>query len=493
MAKQDALDKLKTLTSKAAETAAPVAEATAAPEAPVADAPVAPAMAEAPSAPVVAPTMPHETQTKVLTPEELARKQAREQRNNMRSQLASQIKNKAVASNTPRYQLLQAASDMAAICGYITKTDSRTDFVASSVDVSGSIMYKIRLRQTPPSSVVGVIVRYPATLLDAFTKGDTLTFEDVSELKKDDQQYLLDIVDKEDLASRILSQSMGYMLEADEIFTPYYTKARQIPDLTSVSNVKKEGIPSKSCLYVDVTTRNVEENGVKKMKNTLVVKHSYRTRWQTPGNYIALRRAATIPMQEAYSQADASAMIDLYLNRFTQPNRNNIIPVAVQHRDTAAAITAAPNNAGGQVIKSTQFFPINATDNWSKNPHLAVAHWYKKTADGEPVYLTLKEIELVRKELRENKEKGTTRAVVEYKDLKDANAAEGTYRFDPQGEHAKIYNATKGMLTYDMLDRWSPKTKRSKTGTTSSVSLAGRGLAGISQEDLKTLLAQFGQ
>ncbi len=446
-----------------------------------------PAAAPAPVAAAQAPTNDFGGATAAKDPEKEERKKNEEAR---RSQIAAEIGKSAVQLNSALGKMLQQMSQSARICGYVVKNGPKTDFVAKSIKdkATQAVHYDIRLRQSPPSSVIGVIIKYPARLLDALNKGEELKFEDLANATQS-AATVLQIEDKDAMPAILTSRAAGYMVEADEIFQPYYTKSVHVSSLSDI-NVKKANIPSRSCLFTEIATVNRKGTA----DTVLRMKHSFRSRLQAPGNYIALKEVDTVPMKMSYSADEAEQMNDLYLSRFTVPRagKNNEIVMNAVTDDTRKVITVKDAEAGSNgipVIVSTAYFPTNAGVNWSKDPKLAVADWYRKNPDGTPVMLNLDEIRLVKKERYQNS-KGNLMTRVVNRELRDTNASADSYRFDPNGEHKAICAAADGALTFDTLDAWHPKKKGGSKRSTPAA-IGGTALAGMSEAAIQQILDRF--
>lgn len=435
------------------------------------------------AAPAPAPAAAATHDFKETSPEEKAKKDAEAAR---RSQIAAAIREKAVKLSSPRGQVLQLMSQKARICGYICKTGPKVDFTVKTVKTeSNNEMYAIRLRQSPPSPVIGVIVKYPARLMDALQKQEESNFEDLARLAED-SGYIVTIEDKDNMPAILAHRSAGYMIEDDAIFQPYYTKKTPI---TSPGDFKshKPSVPSKSCLYAELGKKAGMPTDVMKMR------HSFRGRLQAPGNYIALKEYDTVAMKRSYSPDEAQMMIDLYLKRFTQPRGNNNKIVAAQltseNRRLFTIKEASEGDSPIPTITATAFFPTNSADSWDKDPSMKVEDWYRRNPNGTPVTLSLEEIRLVKKEMVESS-KGVPTARVISRELRDTNASADSYRFDPEGAHKAIVEATGGMLNFDTIAAWRP-TKKSTSKKAAPASISGSDLAGLTLEEVSEVLRRY--
>lgn len=441
----------------------------------------APAAAPAPAAPA-APAADATHDFKGTNPEDKAKKDAEAQR---RSQIAAAIREKAVKLNTPRGKVLQLMSQNARICGYICKTGPKTDFAVKTVKTdSGAKMYSIRLRQSPPSPVIGVIVKYPARLMDALQKQTEADYESLARLAEDGG-YIISIEDKDNMPAILAHRSAGYMIEDDKIFQPYYTKKVPIASPGDFKS-RKETVPSKSCLYAELGKKA-------DTANVMRMRHSFRGRLQAPGNYIALKEYDTVALKHSYSPDEAAKMIDLYLKRFTVPRGNNneivINKLVSENGKLFVTKSASEGESSTPTIVSTAFFPTNAADSWEKDPSLKVEDWYKRNPNGTPVTLSLEEIRLVKKEMVESSKNGMVARVIS-RELRDTNASADSYRFDPNGAHKNIVDATNGMLTFDTIAAWRP-TKKTTSKKAAPATISGMALAGLTLEEVNEVLRRY--
>lgn len=426
----------------------------------------------------------------VATAEETRRAEEREQNNIRRSSLLAKINEQAKNIKQARSLLLDAVSAKAAICGYIVKNGPRLDFYAapSTSKVPGApTMYDIRLRQSAPSSPEGVIVKYPAALLDLLEQPD-VTMEAVETAKAANPTYMIKIEEYAKIVSVLLSKCAGFLPEDKEIFVPYITKGKKFTSLTDVATlVKKENIPAKGGLYVDIVTRKTKKDEIVTTTQKMVVKHSYRNRIPAPGNFIARRVPATIALKQVYGAAEAKEMIATYLSRFTNPNRKG--EVVAENLKSESMDLAMVNN---HEIVASNYFPTEASKNWyTTHPELVPTSWYFRDADGKPAKLAFDELALAKREQRTGKNGNVSYSLV-YKALSDPMADASEYRLDAAGEHKKVCDACEGKLTFeDIAGFKTTRMPRKSKGKTAAVSLQGKLLAGLDEDALKELLDSF--
>lgn len=430
------------------------------------------------------------TNTAVATAEETRRAEEREQNNIRRSSLLAKINEQAKNIKQARSLLLDAVSAKASICGYIVKNAPRLDFYAapSTSKVPGApTMFDIRLRQSAPSSPEGVIVKYPAALMDLLEQPD-VTLEAVETAKAAAPTYMIKIEEYAKIVSVLLSKCAGFLPEDKEIFVPYITKGKKFTSLTDVATlVKKEGIPAKGGLYVDIVTRKTKKDEIVTTTQKMVVKHSYRNRIPAPGNFIARRKPATVALKTVYSASEAKEMMAIYLSRFTTPNRKGQI-VAENLKSESLELAVVNNHE----IVASAYFPTDAGKNWyTTHPELIPTSWYYRDADGKPAKLTFEELELAKREQRTGKNGNVSYSLV-YKTLSDPMADVSEYRLDKDGEHKKILDACAGKLTFEEIASFkTTRMPRKSKGKTAAVSLQGKLLAGLDEDALKEMLDSF--
>ena len=426
----------------------------------------------------------------VATAEANRRAEEREQNNIRRSSLLAKINEQSKQVKQARSLLLDAVSAKASICGYIVKNAPRLDFYAApskSKTNDSRVFYDIRLRQSAPSSPEGVIVKYPAAMMDLLEQPD-VTLEAVETAKSANPTYMIKIEEYGKIVSVLLSKCAGFLPEDKEIFVPYITKGKKFNTLADVSTlVKKENIPAKGGLYVDIVTRKAKKDEIVTTTQKMVVKHSYRNRIPAPGNYIARRKPATVALKTVYSAAEAKEMIATYLSRFAVKGRKG--EIVTDNLKSESLELAVMNN---HEIVASAYFPTEASKNWyTTHPDLIPTSWYYRDADGKPAKLAFDELALAKREQRVSKDNAVSYSLV-YQALSDPMADASQYRLDPAGEHKKVCDACQGKLTFeDIAGFKTTRMPRKSKGKTASVSLQGKLLAGLDEDALKELLDSF--
>ncbi|MEG2262844.1 MAG: hypothetical protein RSC43_00105 [Clostridia bacterium] len=429
-----------------------------------------------------------------------ARKAKYQKKAALTSSIAEKIKSKATQLNSPEGHLLATLTRNSAICCYVSKHGPKTDFyiktckVKSASDGKEVVDYKIGLRQSAPSAPVAAIVRYPAACKDLLESDTKLTDVLVEGATADITLTVLQSVPRDQWATMLNTTCQGFMPEDPALFEPYYTKKSKIATPSDVKG--RDGVSARPGMYlqlnrkimsIDAADRNeAVDSGIEKMFD---VKHTYRTRFQTPKNTICLSRYRTRKLQMQYSADDAANMIHLYLSRFSNAkDANNKNKISILNRAVQDLFKVDPET---NQIKATAYFPLTSADSFTHKPGTAVMHWYNHNTDGSPMEIPFDEIELVRKE-EFTSAKGNPSIRVMKDDLKDVTASSDTYRLDPNGEHAAIFTAARGKLTYEDVMYASRTTTKSKSGKPRMIpTVAGSDLAGCTPEELRAIIKQI--
>ncbi len=409
------------------------------------------------------------------------------------SQMAEKLRAKATGADSPRGMLLTAMSKNSAICGYVCKSDTKTDFYAKHFvnkdDKNKPGSYAIMLRNSPPSAVEGIIYTYPAALSDLLAQGTAITNDELSTASASNMSMVA-IEPKETFAQLLVTKFAGYMAESEKIFEPYTTKAGTVASYGDVKGLA--GVPAKPCLYIATAPGAFSDDKTKAGKVLSIdkiyrLRHTLRNRWQTPKNTLALKCFETVPMKMQYSADEATIKIKEYLARFTkQPvtaGKTRTVDMLTSSNSANFTLSVPDMDQPNVSILATTFFPTTSSDNWSSNPDLKVPDWYKRNADGSPVAIPFGEIKLVRKEIV----KDTARIMS--KEIRDTSASADSYRFEPTGKHKAIVDATGGLLTFDVISTFRPTKKKSTSAKVTGVNqLRGSDLAGLTPEEVVAAL-----
>lgn len=440
------------------------------------------AVAEPVAAPAAQPTGNFSSAPEKVAKPVDPQKQARDARAN---DIAKQLSARSVAAGSPRFALLSAISQHGRVGGYITKNGAKLDFRATKTSAKDAAVptYKIGLHMAPPTAVEGTIVMIPAALLDLLNTGDGELDQQSVVTAAQDTTVMLNVIPKEELVNFMLTKTGTFLPEAEEIFEPFFTKNMQVRSYGDARAPKNSTVPPKPALYVSVNPRIDPSNF--KESNVIRLKHTYRSRLQTPKNYISLKEYATVPMKRQYTPEEANEMINLYLSRFTVPAVNQSDPIISKlDRDSLANFEVKPGDATNpmETIASSTFFPTTG-NSWLDKPDLAVKHWFYKNEDGTPKTLDSDEIQLVMKEKKE----GAKSIRIVSRELKDTTASEGSYRFEPTGKHKAIVDACKGQLSFDSISGFRP-TRATSSRSSAVTAINGASLMGLDKADIIKLI-----
>lgn len=440
--------------------------------------------------------------TEAEDPEKAEKAAKRKEKAQLSSTIADAIRARAMSSDSVEGKVYDALSRNSAICGYVSKNGPKIDFFIKSKKSKAPngqelVSYVIALRQSAPSAPIAAIVRFPAALRDLLREGPNVTLNAYSAASADVENTILEIIPRDQWANMLNTKCRGFMPEDPSIFEPYHTKKAHIMTPSDVKG--KAGVSSKPGMYLELSRKvmsikaDERSKAIENPEKMFNVKHTYRTRFQTPRNTIALKRYKTVKMKSSYSQEEATHMIHMYLSRFAEAkDANQVSKIANLDASCAELFNVKPATAGANdEIVGTAYFPVNEADSFRHRPECKVYHWYKRNPDGTPVELAFDEIALVKK-VEKVSTKGTVSIRVDYDELKDTSAAEGTYRLDPQGEHAAIFKATNNALSYDDISRLATATTKSKSGAPRMVpTVAGENLAGCTAEQLRDIIASI--
>lgn len=421
--------------------------------------------------------------------EKEAERKERAARNARNSDVTSRITDTATKIDTPQGILMRTISQNAVIAGYITKNGPKLDFFHKRhpiINEDGSkskdnVEFEIRLKQYPPSKIEGVIVVYPAKALTALMNGDFKS-DTVAEATSDVESKIVRIEKYPELPAILTSRTAGYLVEAKEIFEPYITTKRNIAAYGDAPQVYKN-LPQKPCLYASLKLGQLSSENASIYR----VKHSYRSRIATPKNIISLNQYETVQIKDVYSDAEAREMIELYLSKWTRSSNGK--PVVKYLTADSKKNFDVIESGDANIIERTRFFPTDLNESWYTSN--TVDHWYDRTPVGAPRPLTKAELQLVKK-IPSQKAGANARPVS--RALKGPDASADSYRFDPQGMHKAIVDATGGKLSFDDIITFTPASSRTKSATSNvPTTLVGSQLMGTDAETLrKILLGTFG-
>lgn len=410
-------------------------------------------------------------------------------KNSKNSDVTTRIMDTAVKADTPQGTLMKTISQNARIAGYIVKNGAKVDFfqkrrVEREKGADGKmhaiegapVTYDIGIKQTPPSKIEGVIVSYPAKALTALMNQD-YTADAVAAATDDVTSMVVKIEKMPEMPAILTSRAAGYLVEAKEIFDPYVSKKLNIASYGDAPQVFKN-LPQKPCLYASLKLGQITEG----TETLYRVKHSYRARIATPRNIIALNMYETTPVKDVYSDAEAKEMIELYLSKWTRSNKGT--PVIEQLTPDCRKNFELNRVGDAVVIEKTRFFPTDMNESWYKEN--TVAHWYERTAVGDARALSRGELALVKKHPSQ-KPGANARPVV--RALKGPDASADAYRFEPQGAHKAIVDATGGKLSFDDIITFTPASNRTRSANSNvPTTLVGTQLMGTDADTVRQIL-----
>lgn len=395
--------------------------------------------------------------------------------------------------------LLSAYSRAARICGYVVTTDSRFDIYSKTnkdkQNVNSNPTYDIGVKNFPPSKIVAAIIKQPISIKQAIDNysDDTADAEKIESIINGENAVSISTVNFDELPAFLMSSANGYLAEADEIFTPFYAKNKKIKNVGDAPCIGAITKPALMVKLNPMAIRGKKRSDKNKQlldytpTNVLVLKHTFRSRIATPKNIIALRRFETLELKSVYPADEAAELNTLYLGKYAKVSGNRVRPVLADLTPASSKIINFDSTGvGASAIKSSAFFPTDGAPSYFATNQ--VTSWFEKTENGEAAVVPTSQIKLVKK-VNKSKKEGEVKPGTVAKEIKDTNASEDAYKFDPNGEHKAICDAADGMLTFDVINGIRQSLKRnSKTSTANVTVLAADQLAGA---DITALVAQI--
>lgn len=379
-------------------------------------------------------------------------------RNATRSRITDVITGRATdMAKTPYGDCARVISRNAALVAYLTPTPEHFDISKSSVKSKEDYVTRFNLKYVGPGPVKGYVVALPANAFEEVNKvvrnNEDPNTCDVARAQDPNQPYILNFYSPSYFHEVFINQvCAGSIKEAEELWTPYVSK-RYVPsekryNIATFKNPKDatEGVDdnvivagTKNSLVVQVYYSKANGSDIPYSK----AKHALRSKLQTPGNYIPARKYETIEIKDTYSTEEVKTLNETYFSRYsTAKFKGKALLNTLDPLSSNVTLSFDPDN-NSQKISASKFFTTLANESVMKEP---VDHWFNKDSEGNPMKVKAIGQGLVKRVLRENKNKTGSTAYLVYKDMQTQQNPDGTAYvpdFSEKGEFSKIGAACK--------------------------------------------------
>lgn len=411
-----------------------------------------------------------------------------------RSLLRNLLASNAIQTESIQGKIRMAFSEAARVCGYTTATNDKFDFAKKKDKVDGVEAYTLFVKMTPPSKVDGILVRYPVDCWNELNRSSADSMQ-LSAAQNPNQSFTLTIVEAGNMINWMQRNTAGYLLEDEALFEPVIRKAgKNVMIVQTPADVqpskKGNGVPAKPAIYVDVAGNLKANSKGTFTRPKLRLKSNYRTKLVTPGNYIAKRKFEVMPVKTSYTPDEISHYIDMYFNRYlsrTTKAGKTIRSVFSQLSAAGRTYFHASEDANGKwQLDATEYFTGDASASaWNT---ITVPHWFLKDDHGEPIQIPGTQVQLaVREQESADKPIGFRKVMIQ----DPAKAQPGAYVLDLNGEHKKIGEACKGMLTFEVLDKFYSETASSGRKGAGAGLGSGINIMGLTEDALESLVSNF--
>jgi hypothetical protein len=238
-------------------------------------------------------------------------------------------------------EAVKAHSNTARIVGYLTKTDSRVDFVKAKV--KDTSQYRLYVKNSAPSPVAGVMIASPSDLIQLLKTAKSkqeIKVDDVKSAEQCKTKYLSYVPKNgRQLHTFLLTKCAGYVCEDESLFVPYYKVSASTTSteakLTAVEKWEDPGYKKynltggKAGIYAtmrsrakkDTTTKTRYKNisSLEQLDVVAVLANTARPKLGlAPGNYIAESKFDELPVKDIRIQStkDAEDYTNLYFGRW---------------------------------------------------------------------------------------------------------------------------------------------------------------------------------
>ena len=443
-------------------------------------------IAQGEGAPVAEPTAqfdssPEAPVKKEVDPKKQELKKLRENMANM--MLAASQKGQAKTSETEK-RLRKEVSNRAYVAGYVTQKGPRVDFATKKTKEN---TYDVAPKQFGPTKILFAIVMVPEGLLNLFSKQNAPDFEDrLDKVLGATDKYQTVYVPWAEFINWMLANTNGTIREADEIFTPYYSKSKRIINPADATN-NPQGLPQGNILYIST-------HQTKDSSKLFVVKNSIRSKILAENNYVALQRYKNMNVGKNYTPEDAARYNAMYLGKLTttttkrpQPTVASLSPAATQN------ITVDPETY--KIVAST-FFPTSGPSYFDDPAH-AIPHWCRKKLENDTVVNDTIAPVLSAKIAKITNKNGveTTTFKFDTEELKGVGATTTTYHCDA-ATFPGIFSATKHLFSLNDLDEVASTVKTTRvTGTGAKAStrsnLVGSAVINADPNELFAAMSEY--